>query len=98
MQDYYSQWPYQNVGISSYLSVVDTIVDGVRNGPYASRYVFVPFNEPDWIWYTLNPSDSNFGTQMTQFEEDWTTVYPADPRRRPGRAYRRPNTSVTTPP
>ena len=35
MQDYYSQWPYQNVGISSYLSVVDTIVDGVRNSQYA---------------------------------------------------------------
>ena len=75
MQDYYSQWPYQNVGIASYLSVVDTIVNGVRNGPDASRYVFVPFNEPDGIWYSLNPSNSNFGTEMTQFEEDWTTVF-----------------------
>ena len=94
MQDYYSQWPYQNVGISSYLSVVDTIVNGVRNGPDASRYVFVPFNEPDWIWYTLNPSNSNFGTEMTQFEEDWTTVFQRIRADDPGALIAGPNTSV----
>ena len=94
MQDYYSQWPYQNVGISSYLSVVDTIVDGVRNSPDASRYVFVPFNEPDWIWYTLNPSDSNFGSEMAQFEGDWTTVFQRIRADDPGALIAGPNTSV----
>ena len=94
MQDYYSQWPYQNVGISSYLSVIDTIVDGVRTSPDASRYVFVPFNEPDWIWYTLNPSDSSFGTEMAQFEADWTTVFQRIRADDPGALIAGPNTSV----
>src|SRR6202023_1339140 len=56
MQDYYSQWPYQNVGIPSYLTTVDTIVSAVKNGPDASHYALVPFNEPDDIWYNLNPA------------------------------------------
>ena len=94
MQDYYSEWPYQDVGISSYLSVVDTIVDGVRSSPDASRYVFVPFNEPDWIWYTLDPSDSDFGTEMAQFEQDWTTVYQRIRADDPGALIAGPNTSV----
>jgi hypothetical protein len=94
MQDYYSQWPYQNVGISSYLSVVDTIVDGVRSSPDASRYVFVPFNEPDWIWYTLNPAGSDFGTEMAQFEQDWTTVFRRIRADDPGALIAGPNTSV----
>ena len=97
MQDYYSQWPYQDVGISSYLSVVDTIVDGVRSSPDASRYVFVPFNEPDWIWYTLDPADSDFGTEMTRFEQDWTTVYQRIRADDPGALIAGPNTSVYNP-
>jgi hypothetical protein len=97
MQDYYSQWPYQDVGISSYLSAVDTIVDGVRNSPDASRYVFVPFNEPDWIWYTLNPAGSDFGTEMAQFEQDWTTVFRRIRADDPGALIAGPNTSVYNP-
>ena len=89
MQDYYSDWPYQDVGIPSYLTTVDTIVSAVASGPYASHYVFVPFNEPNDIWYDLNPADSDFSTQMAQFESDWATVYRPDPGRRPGRADRR---------
>ena len=94
MQDYYSDWPYQDVGIPSYLSVVDTIVDGVRASADASRYVFVPFNEPDNIWYDLNPSGSDFSTEMTQFEQDWTTVYQRIRADDPGALIAGPNTSV----
>jgi hypothetical protein len=94
MQDYYSQWPYQVVGISSYLSAVDTIVAGVANSPDASRYVFVPFNEPDWIWYRLDPSASDFSSQMSQFEQDWTTVYQRIRADDPGALIAGPNTSV----
>jgi hypothetical protein len=97
MQDYYSQWPYQNVGIPSYLSVVDTIVDGVRAQPDADKYVFVPFNEPDWIWYSLNPSASNFSSEMSQFEQDWTTVYQRIRTDDPGALIAGPNTSVYNP-
>jgi hypothetical protein len=94
MQDYYSQWPYQNVGIPSYLTTVDTIVAGVRASADASNYVFVPFNEPDWIWYSLNPSAGDFDTQMTQFEQDWTTVYQRIKADDPGALIAGPNTSV----
>jgi hypothetical protein len=94
MQDYYSDWPYQNVGISSYLPVVDTIVDGVLAGPDASRYVFVPFNEPDWIWWTLNSSSSDFSSQMTSFEQAWTTVYRQIRALDPHALIAGPNTSV----
>jgi hypothetical protein len=94
MQDYYSDWPYQNVGIPSYLSAVDTIVDGVVASPDASKYVFVPFNEPDNIWYDLNPSGSDFAAQMAQFEQDWTTVYQRIRSLDPDALIAGPNTSV----
>ena len=94
MQDYYSQWPYQAVGIPSYLTAVDAIVSDVKSSPDASKFVFVPFNEPDWIWYDLNPSDSDFSAQMTQFEQDWTTVYQRIRADDPGALIAGPNTSV----
>lgn len=97
MQDYYSQWPYQNVGIPSYLSTVDTIVDAVQSGPYASKYVFVPFNEPNNIWYNLNPSASGFSTQLAQFESDWATVYHRIRADDPGALIAGPNTSYYDP-
>ena len=94
MQDYYSQWPYQNVGIGNYLPVVDTIVAGVRAQPDAARYVFVPFNEPDNIWYDLHSSASDFAAQLAQFEQDWTTVYQRIRADDPGALIAGPNTSV----
>ena len=97
MQDYYSQWPYQNVGIPAYLPTVDTIVDAVKSGPYASKYVFVPFNEPNNIWYNLNPSASGFATQMAQFESDWATVYHRIRAGDPGALIAGPNTSYYDP-
>jgi hypothetical protein len=93
MQDYYSQWPYQNVGISSYLTTVDTIVSALKNNPNAGDFVYVPFNEPDWIWYSLNPSASDFGAQMSQFEQDWATVYERIRADDPGALIAGPNTS-----
>ena len=97
MQDYYSDWPYQDVGIPSYLTTVDTIVSAVASGPYASHYVFVPFNEPNDIWYDLNPADSDFSTQMAQFESDWATVYRRIRADDPGALIAGPNTSYYDP-
>jgi hypothetical protein len=97
MQDYYSQWPYQNVGISNYLTAVDTIVSSLKNTPHASRYVYVPFNEPNNIWYSLNPSASTFTSQMAAFEQDWTTVYQRIRADDPGALIAGPNTSYYDP-
>lgn len=97
MQDYYSDWPYQDVGIPSYLTTVDTIVNAVKSGPYASHYVFVPFNEPNDIWYDLNPADSDFSARLAQFESDWATVYQRIRADDPGALIAGPNTSYYDP-
>jgi len=67
MQDVYPNWPYDNLGINDYLAKVDTMVRKVVADPHRSSYVYVPFNEPDWIWY---------GGQLGgRFLNDWRTVY-----------------------
>jgi hypothetical protein len=76
VQDYYSQWPYQNNGITDYENVVDTVAASLKASPYHSHYVYVPFNEPDGNWYSpLNPSSSSYATNLAKFESDWTTIY-----------------------
>jgi hypothetical protein len=97
MQDYYSDWPYQDVGISSYLSTVNTIMASIDHSADASKYVFVPFNEPNNIWYTLYPDDSGFAAQMASFEQDWTEVYREIRADDPGALIAGPNTSYYDP-
>ncbi|MFC0531785.1 carbohydrate-binding protein [Phytohabitans kaempferiae] len=66
MQDIYQQWPYENLGIADYLSKVDTMTRKVVADPHRSSYVYVPFNEPDLIWYQGN---------LNGFLNAWRTVY-----------------------
>ncbi|MEV6303410.1 CBM35 domain-containing protein [Actinoplanes sp. NPDC051861] len=66
MQDIYQQWPYENLGIGEYLAKVDTITRKVVADPYRSSYVYVPFNEPDLIWYQNN---------LNGLINDWRTVF-----------------------
>ncbi|PTM59413.1 dockerin [Desmospora activa] len=68
MQDIYAEWPYENKGIDDYISKVETQVKKVVADPYRTRYVYVPFNEPDFIWY--NTSD-----RFQAFLQDWKAVY-----------------------
>ncbi|MBO9600598.1 MAG: hypothetical protein J7559_22590, partial [Cohnella sp.] len=68
MQDIYKQWPYENLGINDYLTKVDTIVTKLKADSYHDSYVYVPFNEPNWIWY-------NNSTKLQSFFNDWKTVY-----------------------
>ncbi|MFJ9707190.1 CBM35 domain-containing protein [Streptomyces sp. NPDC101234] len=77
IQDEYSDWPYQNNGITDYLTKVDTAVNAVKATSYASKVVFVPFNEPDGNWYTgLGSSNSStYASALSSFESDWSTVY-----------------------
>lgn len=72
MQDFYSEWPYQNNGITSYVNnVIKPTAQKVVASSDRSYYRYVLFNEPDWIWYA--PSGSKF----TQFCNDWKTAYQA---------------------
>lgn len=66
MQDIYPNWPYDNLGINDYLSKVDTMTRKVVAHPNRSMFVYVPFNEPDLIWYSGN---------LGRFLTDWRTVY-----------------------
>ncbi|MEZ0064575.1 hypothetical protein ABIA32_000563 [Streptacidiphilus sp. MAP12-20] len=76
MQDIYAKWPYEQPGISDYLAKVDTMVRKVAAGPDAAKFVFVPFNEPDWIWYNLGVSDATtYAANRATFEADWISVY-----------------------
>ena len=76
MQDVYAQWPYEQPGISDYLAKVDTMVRKIAAGPDASKFVFVPFNEPDGIWYHLGVADPTaYAADRASFFADWTAVY-----------------------
>jgi hypothetical protein len=77
MQDIYANWPYENLGLSDYLSKVDTMVRKVAGRSDANSFVWVPFNEPDGNWYTgLGSSNtSTYNSALSSFKSDWTTVY-----------------------
>ncbi|NJP88420.1 hypothetical protein HCN51_02910 [Nonomuraea sp. FMUSA5-5] len=70
MQDVYSRWPYENLGIDDYLAKVDTMVRKVvRERPKdTAKFVWVPFNEPDGIWY------QDWAAQKEKFYSDWKAV------------------------
>ncbi|WP_327583724.1 hypothetical protein OHA25_49165 [Nonomuraea sp. NBC_00507] len=71
MQDVYSQWPYENRGIDDYLAKVDTMVRKVvRERPRdKDKFVWVPFNEPDGIWY------QDWAALKQKFFDDWKLVF-----------------------
>ena len=77
MQDIYQNWPYENLGIADYLSKVDVIIGKVKADPNYSMYVYVPFNEPDGIWYSgmLNYSSSSGASARQKFFSDWLAVF-----------------------
>ncbi|MEU8574509.1 CBM35 domain-containing protein [Streptomyces asoensis] len=76
MQDVYARWPYEDLGIEDYLSKVDGIVADVSAHPHKDRFVYIPFNEPDWIWYDLGVDDrARYESNRDRFFEDWRTVY-----------------------
>jgi hypothetical protein len=95
IQDEYSNWPYQKLGISDYLTKVDTAVNAVKATSYADKVVFVPFNEPDGNWYTgLGSSNSStYASALSSFESDWSTVYQRIKSDFPGAKIGGPNTA-----
>jgi hypothetical protein len=76
MQDIYAKWPYEDLGIEDYLPKVDKIVKEVSADPNSERFVYIPFNEPDQIWYNLGTSDqAQYEINRDRFLKDWKTVY-----------------------
>jgi hypothetical protein len=69
LQDIYEHWPYEFTGIPDYLSKIETTVKKVIEHPNKDTVVYVPFNEPDHIWY------GGMNTQAQErFFSDWKTV------------------------
>jgi len=60
MQDIYREWIYPDVGIEDYLLKVEAIVSKIMDSPYRKICVYVPFNEPDWIWYNTTDKKQKF--------------------------------------
>ncbi|MFD7499610.1 CBM35 domain-containing protein [Streptomyces sp. NPDC059850] len=76
MQDIYAKWPYEDLGIEDYLTKVDKIVPDVAKAPNSEHFVYVPFNEPDQIWYNLGVADqATYEKNRDRFFRDWKTVY-----------------------
>ena len=69
MQDVYSQWPYEEPGIEDFLAKVTVMVTEVRRRPDVAKFQWVPFNEPDWIWY------GDWDKDRDRFLADWALVY-----------------------
>jgi hypothetical protein len=80
IQDYYPKWGYANAedppntypGQADFLDKVRTVVERVAqeaDPDKLDRYVFTPFNEPDWIWY------GNWSTHRERFFADWEAAY-----------------------
>lgn len=76
MQDVYAKWPYEDLGIDDYLPKVDKIAREVAGDPHSDRFIYIPFNEPDQIWYQLGVSDQpRYEANRDRFLQDWKTVY-----------------------
>ncbi|WP_214104699.1 CBM35 domain-containing protein [Acrocarpospora catenulata] len=81
VQDMYAQWTYENAGgvtpcnavcHSNYMEKLAWVVNQVKNSPYADRIVYVPFNEPDGIWYgTSTGTTSQYQTRMAALLAHW---------------------------
>ncbi len=67
IQDIYSNWPYEELGMEDLLNKVELVMHQVMASPNRAMFSYVPFNEPDQIWY--NKTD-----KKQKFFEDWKTV------------------------
>ncbi len=79
VQDEYPDWPYtggvrpgdaDGDGVWDYLPVLKAAVEKIATtSDRPEAYVFIPFNEPDGIWY------QSWSSMKTQFLADWTAAY-----------------------
>ena len=70
MQDIYPDWPYRDCGIDDYLTKIKGMVASADR-----RFAFIPFNEPDWIWYDLKTADvDQYIANRDRFLADWTAA------------------------
>jgi hypothetical protein len=88
LQDLFASWPYEDVGIDVYHERLCEFVPPMLTEANEGRLVFVPFNEPDWIWYALKEDDP---ARFDRFMADWTTTVRLLRRLAPGVPLAGPN-------
>ncbi|HEY8471207.1 MAG TPA: CBM35 domain-containing protein [Natronosporangium sp.] len=92
VQDMYAQWTYEDLGFEDYLQKLAWVVDQVSQSRYADRIVYVPFNEPDFIWYGLGTDNQALYQQrMAVFLEHWQTAVEYIRAHHPGARIAGPN-------
>lgn len=92
MQDMYAEWPYEDLGIEDYLGKVERIAADIAAAEQRDRFVYVLFNEPDYIWYDLDVADTGqYRRNRDRFLQDWTRVYRLVRSRHPGARIAGPN-------
>ncbi len=77
LQDIYALWPYEQTSFEEYLSHIETMVPKIvalknSNPDYAGKFVYVPFNEPDGIWYGNIGWDASV---QSRFNSNWLSAY-----------------------
>jgi hypothetical protein len=101
LQDIYLNWPYEKNPDNDRDYVPDDYLEKVRKSvqtmetlPYRDRIVYVPFNEPDAIWY----GGLFWSTKRTkEFFTAWKTVYDEIKRIAPDAKIAGPNTTTYNP-
>ncbi len=77
LQDIYALWPYEQTSFEEYLSHIEEMVPKIvalrnSNPDYKGKLVYVPFNEPDGIWYGNIGWDGNV---QSRFNQNWLSAY-----------------------
>lgn len=77
LQDIYALWPYEQTSFEEYLSHIEEMVPKIvalRNSDpdFEGKLVYVPFNEPDGIWYGNIGWDANV---QSRFNQNWLSAY-----------------------
>lgn len=81
VQDMYAQWTYENPGgvtpcnqvcFDNYMEKLAWVVDQAKNSPHSDRFVYVLWNEPDFIWYGLSTgNNAQYQQRMQTFLNHW---------------------------
>ncbi len=77
LQDIYALWPYEYTGIDDYLEKIRVMVPKIKklresNPKFTGKLVYIPFNEPDGIWFGNVNNDTSV---QDTFNEYWQKAY-----------------------
>ncbi|WP_200301249.1 RICIN domain-containing protein [Streptomyces adelaidensis] len=72
MTDVYRTFSYERASYSAYQAAMKTQVEQAMASPYKDHIVFVPYNEPDGMWYQGMRTQSS---PLANFNAEWLQTY-----------------------